>query len=113
MALLASPEAFRVREDLRPRPVFAWSRQRLEQVVDCGSEDEKWQAARRAPIRTGAPSCVARYTGIVHNGRDPRSMAGRPANAECRRASRLDRRDPVIVDEEIDKRRAVAIESPT
>jgi hypothetical protein len=34
-------------------------------------------------------------------------MAGRPANAACR----LDRRDPVIVDEAVDKRRAVAIDS--
>jgi hypothetical protein len=33
--------------------------------------------------------------------------------SECRPACRLDRRDPVIVDEQVDKRRAVAIESPT
>jgi hypothetical protein len=31
--------------------------------------------------------------------------------SECRSACRLDRREPVIVDEEVDKRRAVAIES--
>jgi hypothetical protein len=31
--------------------------------------------------------------------------------SECRPACRLDRRDPFIVDEAVDKRRAVAIES--
>jgi len=33
--------------------------------------------------------------------------------SECCPACRLDRHDPVIVDEEVDNRRAVAIESPS
>jgi hypothetical protein len=40
-----------------------------------------------------------------------RSEINGPQTSECRPACRLDRGDPVIVDEAVDKRRAVAIES--
>jgi hypothetical protein len=40
-----------------------------------------------------------------------RSEINGPQTSECRPACRLDRGDPVIVDEAVDKRRAVVIES--
>jgi hypothetical protein len=48
-----------------------------------------------------------------HCSQRTRSEINGRQTSECRPACRLDRRDPVIVDEEVDKRRVVAIERPT